>query len=171
MKKYILSVDPGPIKSGYIFLSLLNNNTFGIINKNHIDNDTMKRIMINKCIMNHNLEIVIETIVSYGTVMGQTTINTSIWAGRFFQIAQDVNSKVSFLSRPEVKMNLCKDSRAKRANMKQAIKDRFGEYGTKKNPGRLYDLKTNLEKGMLEHIWAAFELAITYIDITYGEAK
>ena len=167
---YILGIDPGPVKSGYIFLSLSNENIFNRIDKNHVENNKMKRIIISKCIKFNNIEIVVETIVSYGTVMSQATIGTSIWAGRFLQMVEDVNKKVSFLSRPDVKMNLCKDSRAKKANMKQAIKDRFGEYGTKKNPGRLYSLKTNLEKGVLEHIWASFQLAISYIDINYENA-
>jgi hypothetical protein len=171
IKKYILAIDPGPIKSGYIFLSLFENNSFEILDKNHIENDIMKKIILNKYIKYTNIDTVIETIVTYGNKMSQDTIKTAIWAGRFFQIVKDINRKSIFISRPEVKMNLCKDSRAKKPNMKQAIKDRFGNFGTKKNPGKLYELKLGLEKGMLEHIWASFQLAVTYIDLNYGELK
>ena len=167
---YVLAIDPGPRDSGYVFLSL-DNDMFSILDKNHVDNNKMIKIIRNKYITNINVETVIEKIVTYGNKMSQNTIETSVWAGRFLQLVKDMNYKSSFISRPEVKMNLCKDSRAKRSNIKQAIKDRFGSFGTKKNPGKLYNLKLGLGKGMIEHIWAAFQLAVTYIDLNYYELK
>lgn len=171
MSKHILAIDPGPEKSGYIFLLLSNENIFYIINKYHIDNNLLRKIIYKIYLQYTDIEVVIETIVSYGNVIGQSTIDTAIWAGRFFQMVKDINGIVSFIECPNIKLNLCHNRAAKPKNVKQAIKDRFGKLGTKKNPGRLYNLRTNLEKGMLDHIWSSLATAITYIDINYGETK
>ena len=169
--KYIFGIDPGTIKSGYILLSLSKNNIFDILDKNHIDNNKIKRIIINKYISYHTIEVAIETIVSYGMRIGQSTIETAIWAGRFFQIMQDLGIEVQMITRPDVKLNLCHDSRAKDKNVTQAIKDRFGNIGTKNNQGRLYSLKTGIEKGGREHVLSALAVATTYIDKIYGKCK
>jgi len=169
--KYILAIDPGPEKSGYIFLSLNMHNSFKIIDKEHIYNYNIFNIILNKCAIYGKIEVVIETIVTYGNTMSQDTIDTAIFAGRFYQFSNDLKLKTTFIKRPDVQLNLCKTTRAKRSNMKQAIKDRFGEFGTKKNPQRLYKLKERLEKGKIEHLWSALELGITYVDINFGECK
>ena len=53
----------------------------------------------------------------------------------------------------------------------QALKNRFGEIGTKKNPGRLYNIRGNIPKGSLGHIWSAFAVVVSYYDIKYNELK
>lgn len=167
--KYILAIDPGPEKSANVFLSLYNN-TFNILERDHINNEEMIRFILSKSITHGNIELVIETIVSYGNLMGQNTINTAIWAGQFFRYGKSLSLKTTFISRPEVQLNLCNNKRAKPKNMKQALKDRFGDFGTKKNPGKLYKIK-GAGKGKIDHIWSALELAVTYIDLNYGELK
>jgi hypothetical protein len=168
--KYIFGIDVGPLKSAYIFLSLDCKNYIKIIDKNYLNNDIMKHAIVSKHIKYNNIEFIIETIVSYGMPMGQTTINTSIFAGRFFQMVEDINCMVNFISRPEIKLNLTHSRRSKQKNVKQALKNRFGEFGTKKNPNRLYELKNNLVKGGLDHVWSALAVAVTYIDQKYGLA-
>ena len=39
-----------------------------------------------------------------------------------------------YIYRKEEKMNICHTMRAKDSNIRQALIDRFGEVGTKKNP-------------------------------------
>jgi len=165
--KYILSIDPGPNKSAYIFVSLSNKNTFNILEREHIDNNEMIKFIISKSITHRKIELVIETIVSYGNMIGQKTIDTAIWAGQFLRQGKNLGLKTVLISRPEVQLNLCNNKRAKPKNMKQALKDRFGDLGTKKNPGKLYGIK-GAGKGKSDHIWSALELAITYIDLNYG---
>lgn len=168
--KYILSIDPGPEKSAYVLLALSSENIFGILGRDHIYNNDMIKYIIGKSMTHIPIELAIETIVSYGNKIGQKTIDTAIWAGQFFRQGRCINLKTTLISRPEVQLNLCNNKKAKPKNMRQAIKDRFGDYGTKKNPGRLYPLR-GAGQGKSDHIWSALELAITYIDLNYGETR
>ena len=65
--------------------------------------------------------------------------DTVWWAGRFAEAASRVH--VVMLPRRAVKLALCGDSRAKAANLRQALLDRFGgsaAVGRKAAPGPLY---------------------------------
>ena len=70
--------------------------------------------------------------------------------------------------RLDVKLHLCKDSRAKDANIRQALLDRFPatgggktpQIGTKAQPGPLYGIKS--------HLWAALGVAVTFADKQEG---
>lgn len=166
----ILGIDPGQIQSAYIIISIDNNKLINIIDKNWINNELLIKSIISKHIIYNNIETAIETIVSYGMKVGQTTFDTCIWAGRFFQLIKDFKGKPIFIKRPDVKLNLCHSKRAKDKNVTQALKDRFGELGTKNNPGRIYNIK-GAPKGSSGHIWSAFAIAITYADLKYGEIK
>ena len=170
MITYTLGIDPGPEKSAYILLSITDNKLVDIVDKNHVDNKDMKRTILSKHILYPKLEIAIETIVSYGMCLGKTTINTAIWVGRYYQLVEDLGRTPTLIERPEVKLNLCHSKRAKDKNLTQALKDRFGSLGTKKKPGRLYNLKGG-PKGAMGHIWSALSVAITYLDLRYGEVK
>lgn len=167
----IMGIDPGTSKTGYIVLSLDEKNIFRIIGKDHADNYKVRRDIVSYIIKYWNIEIVIESIVSYGMPMGQTTIDTAIWIGRYLQIAEDFNGKATLLTRPDVKLNLCNSKRAKDKNVTQALKNRFGDIGTKASPGRLYDLKDGLVKGGRPHVWSALAIAVTYADKKIGELK
>jgi hypothetical protein len=54
-------------------------------------------------------------------------------------------------------MHLCNSMRAKDANVRQALIDRFGPVGTKKQPGKLY--------GVATHYWAALGVAVYSADV------
>lgn len=61
------------------------------------------------------------------------------------------------LPRRAVKLALCGDSRAKDANIRQALIDRFGgsaAIGRKAAPGPLY--------GISRDVWSALAIAVTY---------
>ena len=67
------------------------------------------------------------------------------------------------LPRRAVKLALCGDSRAKDANIRQALIDRFGgsaAIGRKAAPGPLY--------GISRDVWSALAIAVTY---TLAEAR
>lgn len=80
----------------------------------------------------------IETIIYTGMLM-------QAWPGKLLRV-----------KRSEVKRHLCGSLRAKDANVRQAIIDRYGgqaAIGRKATPGPLY--------GVTSHAWAALAVAIT----------
>jgi hypothetical protein len=92
---------------------------------------------------------------SYGMAVGAEVFDTVLWAGRFAEAARRV--PVVMLPRRAVKLALCGDSRAKDANIRQALLDRFGgsaAVGRKAAPGPLY--------GISRDVWSALAIAVTY---------
>ena len=87
--------------------------------------------------------------------VGAEVFDTVCWAGRFAEAAHRV--PVVMLPRRAVKLALCGDSRAKDANIRQALIDRFGgsaAIGRKAAPGPLY--------GITRDVWSALAIAVTY---------
>lgn len=104
-----------------------------------------------------NGDCVIEKVASYGMPVGEEVFATCRWTGRFQQVwFYGSRREAILMPRLDVKMNLCHSARAKDGNVRQALIDRFGEPGTKKNPGRLYGIKS--------HLWPALALAVTFYD-------
>ena len=104
----------------------------------------------------------IEQIECYGMVMGQTTLETVFWSGRFAEAAINCGIEVGRMVRRDIKLHHCGSMRAKDSNVRRALIDKYGPPGTKKKPGATYGLKADL--------WQAFALA-TYISETQKEVK
>lgn len=103
-------------------------------------------------------ELAIEMIASYGMPVGREVFETCVWIGRFVQAW---GSEHAFVYRKDVKLHLCGQPRAKDANIRQALIDRFGPgkdkaVGTKKQPGPLY--------GVSSDVWSALAVAVTHSD-------
>lgn len=79
-------------------------------------------------------KVIIEMVASYGMAVGATVFETCVWIGQFKQKAIENDIPVEFIYRKDEKMNLCHSMKAKDSNIRQALIDRFGEVGTKKNP-------------------------------------
>ncbi len=103
---------------------------------------------------NRSRNLAIEMIACYGMAVGAETFDTCVWIGRYLQ--SNLPAQTTLITRGEVKMHLCHTMKAKDANIRQALIDRFGAPGTKKNPGPLYGVK--------KHLWAALAVAVTYYD-------
>lgn len=78
--------------------------------------------------------LVIEMVASYGMAVGETVFETCVWIGKFMQIAENRKMLVKKIYRKDEKMNICHSMKAKDSNIRQALIDRFGVVGTKKNP-------------------------------------
>ena len=145
----ILAIDPGNIESAYC---VIDSETYKTIEFGKIENE---RIALGMRFADYDL-LVIEMIASYGMAVGKEIFDTCVWIGRFIQTAKDRKINAEYIYRKEEKMNLCNSMKAKDSNIRQALIDRFGEVGTKKNPGWFYGFKTD--------IWSAYGVGVTYLD-------
>jgi len=99
--------------------------------------------------------VVIEKIESYGMAVGREVFDTVHWSGRFTEAARP--TRVVQFPRRAVKLAICGDTRAKDANIRQALLDRFGgaaAKGTKRSPGPLY--------GIANDVWSALAIAVAF---------
>jgi hypothetical protein len=103
--------------------------------------------------------VVCEMIACYGMAVGESIFETCTWIGSFRQACRDRKEGVLFdrIKRKEVVTQLCGSARAKDANVRQVLIDRFGKPGTKKCPGVLYKMKKDE--------WAALAVAVVYSEI------
>ncbi len=148
----ILAIDPGNIESAYC---IIDKNTYKPIEFAKIGNNQLLDNINSKFCDTEVLAI--EMVASYGMPVGKEVFETCVWIGRFIEeFVNYVNPKYSYIYRKEEKINLCNSMKAKDSNIRQALIDRFGEVGTKKNPGWFYGFKAD--------IWSAYAVGITYLD-------
>lgn len=149
----ILAIDPGPEESAFIVFRNDPDVEIGEFGK--CSNETLlARIEAEseqpawRC-----AAVVIERVASFGMPVGAEVFETVFWSGRF---AQAWNKQLYRVKRHEVKMHLCGNMRAKDANVRQALIDKLGKQGTKKNPGVTY--------GISGDAWAALAVAVTFLE-------
>jgi hypothetical protein len=143
----VLAIDPGSVQSAWLRFGDGRPQGFGIT-----ANDVLVRALRTGGLPD---VVVIEKVESYGMAVGADVFDTVLWAGRFAEAAHRV--LVVMLPRRAVKLALCGDSRAKDANIRQALIDRFGgsaAIGRKAAPGPLY--------GISRDVWSALAIAVTY---------
>lgn len=143
----ILSIDPGTTKSAYVLLD----DSEQLVDVGILPNESM----VEQLQIVAPAELVIEMIESYGMAVGSEIFVTCRWTGRFQQAFHAPN-RVEFLGRKAVKLNLCGSARAKDANIRQAIIDRYGGSAAIRKGGPLYKVSS--------HIWAALAVGLTYLD-------
>lgn len=152
----ILAIDPGNVQSAYVIWDGKNIEDRGLV----LNIDLIDQIQgygIHVC---DPSVLVVEMVASYGMPVGATVFETCVWIGRFIQ---SWRSKHHLIFRKDIKMHLCHSMRAKDSNIRQALVDRFGPPGTKKDPGITY--------GLSKDMWAAFAVAVTWYDINSKEHR
>lgn len=145
--KTVIAIDPGTTHSGFVIM------LDGRVTSSHVlENHTV----LDELHIHSGRPIAIEMIASYGMAVGKEVFETCVWIGRFIQVAGGMNG-VRLVYRKDVKMHLCGNVRAKDANIRQAIIDRYGgkaeAIGTVKKQGPLYGVKS--------HAWSALAVALT----------
>lgn len=148
----ILAIDPGNIESAYC---LIDTDTYKPLSFGKQDNNWLLGFIDTQGALFH--KVIIEMIASYGMPVGKEVFETCVWIGRFKQIAESQDIVVEYIYRKDEKINICHSMKAKDSNIRQALIDRFGEVGTKKNPGWFYGFKAD--------IWSAYAVGITYLDL------
>lgn len=155
----VLAIDPGNVLSAYVLVEVENlaERKYKILEKGKVENDELRTLIDSMDIVKEQYDLVIEMVASYGMAVGKTVFDTVFWIGRFWEKSESVNKNL--LYRKDVKMYLCNSMKAKDANISQALRDKFGEKGTKKNPGFFFGFKSDE--------WSAFAVFVTYVESGY----
>jgi len=150
----VLAIDPGCEKSAWV----LYDGERPFDHQIEENNALLSRLRLNDLPFD---AVVTEQVTSYGMAVGAEVFETVFWTGRFHEAAQVHWRKAARVPRRDVKLHLCQSARAKDANVRQALLDRFGgkdkACGKKTAPGPLYGLKADE--------WQALALAVTYYDL------
>ena len=144
----VLAIDPGTTQSGYAHME-----DGRVIDSGILDNDELLSYLQGS---DADASLAIEMIASYGMAVGKEVFETCVWIGRFMQMWQTSNKPATLIYRRDVKLHLCGSVRAKDANIRQALIDKLGPQGTKKEPGPTYGVKS--------HAWAALAVAVTFAE-------
>lgn len=105
-------------------------------------------------------QLVYEQFQSFGMAVGESTIESILWNGRFIQAAIDRHIPVERVYRKEEKLCLCNSLKAKDSNIRQALIDRYAKTdkkngrGTKKAPDVFY--------GVSKDVWSAIAVGVTW---------
>ena len=146
----ILAFDPG---NEYTAYCLIDRETRKPVEFGKVLNDEALRYLYNQ--FDEEIDaVVIEMVASYGMAVGASVFQTCVMSGRLTEAAKYTGREVDYIYRMEEKMAICHDSKAKDANIRQALIDRFAQHdkkngkGTKKNPDWFY--------GFAKDEWAAY---------------
>jgi len=160
----ILAIDPGNVQSAWVAYDTRSREVFSMGLEPNAD------VLWSAHDGEDCDRIVIEMIACYGMAVGHTVFETCVWIGRFIEswegrLTARPRPKADLLFRRDVKLELCGQTRAKDANVRMALIDRFGgskraAVGVKAAPGPLY--------GIRKDIWAALGVAIAYAEMTKG---
>lgn len=140
----LLAIDPGPVDSGYVVLTAVNRIDRHGIAPNQYLLDILR---------GWGHLIAIEWVSSFGMPVGAEVFDTCLWVGRYIQAAHS-NAAVQLITRVDVKVAVCGNTRAKDPNIRQALIDLHGPPGRKAAPGPTY--------GIHAHEWAALAVATAH---------
>lgn len=159
-----LAIDPGPTESAYVVYD-------SVPHIPRVWEKVANEDMLVKLDTTVAAVLAIEMVASYGMAVGATVFETCVWAGRFIErwnthlapvTRNPFGLQPTRVYRKDVKMHLCGSMRAKDANIRQALIDRYGgkeaAIGKRASPGPLY--------GMAGDCWAALGVAITAAETT-----
>lgn len=140
--RIIIGIDPGPSESAYVVWD-----GQGCRESGDVPNGLLRARL-------ESVEgvVAVEWIECFGKPVGAETFHTVFAIG---QICFGMPTRL--IPRRDVKRHICFSPHAKDPHIRQALIDRFGKPGTKKNPGPLY--------GISKHRWAALAIAVTAWDL------
>lgn len=175
VKDFILAIDPGNEESAFCFIEKATYRPvyFEKINNYDAKSKILDWIQINASKESGEIfrvsEAAIEMVASYGMAVGKTVFDTCVWVGIFTEMLNQIGIPVSYIYRKDEKMNICGQMKAKDANIRAALIDRFAQFdlkngkGSKSNPDWFFGFKAD--------IWAAYAVGITALDIINGRYR
>jgi Holliday junction resolvasome RuvABC endonuclease subunit len=157
----VLAIDPGPTRSAWLVLRAAGDQYDGVTAFATWTNDELLRAIRLREFTSELTHVVLEKVESFGMAVGAEVFETVHWTGRFAEAADFREHEVGRIGRKAVKIHLCGSMRAKDANIRQALIDRFATssqpaIGVKRRPGPLY--------GVTGDVWSALAVAVTWAD-------
>lgn len=152
----MFAIDPGNEQSAWCIM----NEKYELLHFNKQLNKDVMDVLLNTLPIID--VVVIERVASYGLPVGREVFETCEWIGRYAQEAEK-ETNVYYIYRKDEKLYLCGEMRAKDANIRAALIERFAKHdlkngrGTKSNPDFFYGVKAD--------IWSSIAIAVTYLDI------
>lgn len=147
----LLAIDPGTTLSAYVLMD----SDYKPIEFAKIPNEDLL-LRIKALDASVVPQAAVEMVASYGMAVGQEVFETCVWVGRYMETLTSKGIKTDRVYRKEVKMCLCGQTRAKDANIRAALLDRFGDVGTKARQGWFYGFKAD--------VWAAYAVGVAWMD-------
>jgi len=148
----ILAIDPGSALSALVFFD-----TVGqcVVEKMKIGNEAaLLYLEHNRGTADH---LAIEMAESFGAKVWGQVFTTVLWTGR---LVQAWRKDFTLVTRREVKMQLCNSGRAKDAQIRNCLIERWGgkdvAIGNRKEPGPLF--------GITADMWQALAIGVTWSD-------
>lgn len=156
----VIAIDPGNVQSAYVRIDDdCRPLTFGKLPNADV-REWLKHQAIT--IPASCATFAVEMVASYGMSVGADVFETCVWIGRFAETIECRRGTAEFVYRRDIKLHHCGSSRAKDANITQALIDRFAPgqpnrgKGTKNAPGWFY--------GFVADVWQAYALAVYVAD-------
>jgi hypothetical protein len=157
----ILGIDPGPKKTALVMVD----HQMIPVAFAKVENESILQFF---CQLDFFPELVgVECVACYGMAVGAEVFETAEWCGRIREsVSRQLDDPYIYrVYRKQVKLNICGQPKAKDANIRQALIDRYPgigggkipQIGTKKEQGPLY--------GMHSDLWAALAVAHTVADM------
>jgi len=150
----VLAIDPGTELSAWLL--------YDRAAKKPIDFDIRNNddivVQLESRLGGKTIPLVVEMVASYGMPVGREVFETCVWIGRFLQVYPGPTHRIY---RKDIKLHLCGQYRAKDANIRQELLNRFGPgkdkaIGKKASPGPLY--------GICRDLWSALAVAVTFTE-------
>ena len=157
----VIGIDPGNVYSAYC---LIDGETLRPLDFGKLENEALRRYLREEIHFAEEDRGAIEMVASYGMAVGREVFDTCRWIGRYEEIlTRKLYVPPTLIFRREEKLHICGDSRAKDANIRRALIDRFADHdlkngkGTKKDPDWFY--------GFSADVWAGYAVALVMAEV------
>lgn len=148
----IVGIDPGPVESAVVLFD----------GQKILHADEIASAGLTGFIVMAGCAVACEHLQCFGLAVGREVFETAYWIGEIRHCCAMNGLDFHRVYRSEEKMTLCQNMRAKDANIRQALLDRFGgkdvAIGKKAAPGPLY--------GVTGDMWSALAVAITWMEMS-----
>lgn len=154
----VLAIDPGSELSGYVLYNAVDR---CVLAKGKCHNQALIKYVRDDVHFAGATDLAIEMAESFGAKVWNQVFEAVMWTGRFVEAWTNARGlPVAFVYRRDVKLHVTGSPRAKDAQIRACLIDRWGgknhALGTKSCPGPLH--------GVSADAWAALAIAVTFAD-------